>query len=156
MKKSFLNVEVINVMAAMRTLLEDEKKVKELPIKLRWALKKNMSALSNTVDDFEAFRQELVEELQNEYFSNDEKSYPAMVEVPGQEEPQEGRKVKEEYLEEYEKRVEELNTRLQELLREENEYEIRTVDLDAFVENLADDTSLTFDDVDMLSFMDKK
>ena len=43
-----------------------------------------------------------------------------------------------------------------ELLSENNEYEIYTVNMDEFVEGLPDDTKLEYDDIDILSFMGKE
>lgn len=151
MKKEFLNIEVVNNMNALNRLLANEKKAKELPIKVRWAIKKNISVLSPTVKDFEDLKKELVEELQKEYFT-EEKSHI----VTGDErfsEDDEVRQVNDEYMEEYEEKVSELNGKLRELLNESNEYEIHTIDLDAFVENLPDDTALEFSDLEILSFM---
>ena len=151
MKKEFLNIEVVNNMNALNRLLANEKKAKELPIKVRWAIKKNISVLSPTVKDFEDLKKELVEELQKEYFT-EEKSHI----VTGDErfsEDDEVRQVNDEYMEEYEEKVSELNGKLRELLNESNEYEIHTIDLDAFVESLPDDTSLEFSDLEILSFM---
>ena len=59
-------------------------------------------------------------------------------------------------MDEYNERVNELNSKLQELLSENNEYEIYTVNMDEFVEGLPDDTKLEYDDIDILSFMGKE
>ena len=56
-------------------------------------------------------------------------------------------------MDEYNERVNELNSKLQELLGENNEYEIYTVNMDEFVESLSNDTKLEYSDIDMLSFM---
>ena len=65
------------------------------------------------------------------------------------------RKVNDEYMEEYENKVQELNGKLQELLAEKNEYEISTVDMDAFVNGLTEDTALEFNDIEIFSFMEE-
>lgn len=152
MKKEFLNIEVINVSSAVNQLLQNEDKVKALPIKFRWALKKNMTKFVDTVKNFEDFRDELIEELQKDYF-NDEKSY----QVTNEKEDgsvETGLQIKEEYLDEYQKRVDELNEKLRDVLNERNVYEINTVDLDSFVDNLPEDTALEFEDIEILSFME--
>lgn len=153
MKKELYNIEVINTVAAINKLISNQDKVKELPIKIRWAIKKNMSVFSPTVKNFDDMRQELVSELQAEYF-NEEKSHVEEMELEdGKKE--EFRKVNDEYMEEYEAKVNELNAKLQEVLTEKNEYDIYTVNLDEFVQHLGDDTALDFDDIDVLSFMDE-
>ena len=149
MKKEFYNIEVVNVVAAINQILSNSEKAKDLPIKFRWALKKNISALSPTVKNFEEFRQELIDELQGEYF-NEEKSH-----IDKDDNGNEVRKVNDEYMEEYGKKVNELNEKLQELLGEKNEYEISTVDMDDFVNSLPSDTALEFDDIEILSFMEE-
>ena len=64
------------------------------------------------------------------------------------------RKIKDEYMVEYQKVVSELNTKLNEIAYEDNEVEIATVDFDIFIDSLPDDSSIDFDDITMLSFMD--
>lgn len=150
MKKEFYNVEIINTLPAINKVLKDKEKTKDLPIKFRWTLKKNLQALSPTVVSFNEFKQELIDELQNEYF-NEEKSHEETLETD--EGTQKFLKVNDEYMEEYKAKVEELNEKLRELLDEKNEYEISTVDLDDFVDNLPDDTALKFEDIELFSFM---
>jgi len=149
MKKEFYNIEVVNVVAAINQILGDSEKAKDLPIKFRWALKKNIAALTPTVKNFEEFRQELIDELQKEYF-NEEKSH-----IEKDEDDNEIRKVNDEFMEEYNNKVNELNEKLQELLAEKNEYEISTVDMDEFVNGLPDNTALEFNDIEIFSFMEE-
>ena len=150
MKKEFYNVEIINLLPMINKILEDKEKTKDMPIKFRWALKKNLQAFSSTVNSFNEFKQELVNELQDEYF-NDEKSHEETMET--EEGTQEFRKINDEYMEEYKTKVDELNDKLRELLGERNEYEIHTYDIDDFVTNLPNDTALEFDDIELFSFM---
>lgn len=150
MKKELYNIEIINLLPAINKVLEDKEKTKDMPIKFRWALKKNLQAFSSTVNSFNEFKQELVDELQNEYF-NDEKSHEETMET--EEGTQEFRKINDEYMDEYKAKVEELNEKLRELLGEKNEYEIHTYDIDDFVANLPDDTALKFEDIELFSFM---
>lgn len=151
MKKEFFNIEVVTAYQAINKVLEDNNKTKDMPIKFRWALKKNLAVFSPTVKTFEEFKQELITELQNEYF-NEEKSHAEVLEKENGEK-EEFRKVNDEYMDEYKERVDELNEKLQELLSEKNEYEISIVDMDEFVEGLPKDTSLTFSDIELFSFM---
>jgi len=149
MKKEFYNIEVVNVVAAINEILGNAEKVKDIPIKVRWALKKNMSVLSPTVQNFEEFRQELIKELQEEYF-NEDKSH-----VETDDEGREIRKVNDEFMDEYNDKVQELNNKLQELLGEKSEYDIHTIDMDSFVEGLPNDTALEFNDIEIFSFMEE-
>ena len=154
MTKELLNVEVINLVQSINRLITNTEKVKELPIKIRWAIKKNINTFSPTVKVFEDLRRELIDELQKDFF-NEEKSHviTAKDNVGNDEEV---RQVNDECMDEYNERVNELNSKLQELLSENNEYEIYTVNMDEFVEGLPDDTKLEYDDIDILSFMGKE
>ena len=153
MKKEFYNIEVVNLLPAINKVLEDKEKTKDMSIKFRWALKKNLQAFSSTVNSFNEFKQELIDELQNEYF-NDEKSHEETMET--EEGTQEFRKINDEYMEEYKIKVEELNEKLRELLGEKNEYEIHTYDMDEFINSLPNDTALKFEDIELFDFMIEK
>ena len=150
MKKELYNIEIINLLPAINKVLEDKEKTKDMPIKFRWALKKNLHAFSSNAKSFDEFKQELVDELQSEYF-NDEKSHEETMETD--EGTQEFRKINDEYMDEYKAKVEELNEKLRELLGEKNEYEIHTYNMDDFVANLPNDTALEFDDIELFGFM---
>ena len=152
MKKEFYNLEVVNTVKSIRKLLNNPDKTKDIPIKFRWNLKKNLDVLSPTVISFDEFRQELTEELQKDFF-NDEKSH--VDESMHEEDGLEYRKVNEEYMDEYREKVKEINDELNDLLKEKHEYEIIPLDIDKFVEGLPDDTALTFEDVELFSLMDK-
>ena len=151
MTKELLNVEVVNLVQSINRLLTNAEKVRELPIKIRWAIKKNINVFSPTVKSFEDLRRELIDELQKEFF-NEEKSH-IITENDEDGNGEEVRQVNDEYMDEYNERVNELNSKLQELLGENNEYEIYTVNMDEFVESLSNDTKLEYSDIDMLSFM---
>ena len=59
MTKELLNVEVVNLVQSINRLLTNAEKVRELPIKIRWAIKKNINVFSPTVKSFEDLRREL-------------------------------------------------------------------------------------------------
>ena len=162
--KTFTTLEAINVTSYLNSNIKEEQ-VKELPTKFRWNLKKNLDKLIPIGKSFEEFRDNLVKELHADYF-NDEKSYEyaetkkdengnPVLKEDGTEETQQMRKVKDEYIDEYEASVRELNEKLQEILAEKNDVEISCVDFDAFVDGLKDDTSIDFDCLNILSFMDE-
>lgn len=163
MRKTFMNIEVANIVAYFNQATEA---LKVLPLKTRWALKKNLETLIPAAQNIDKFRNDVTEELREQYFS-DEKSDVVMVpetdaegnpvlDENGEEVLQEGRRVKEEFMAEFNEKVNALNKEIQELWVESAEYEISCIDLDAFVESLPDDTDISFELVEMLSFMDKK
>jgi len=162
MKKNFKNIEVLNIVAYVNNMSKE--KVDELPLKFRWNLKKNMDKLRPIAESYETFRNERIQELQTEWF-NEEKSEEfmqpqidengnPMKDEDGNEITEPMRKIKDEYMDDYRKVVNELNDKLNEIAYENNEVEISTVDFDAFIDSLPDDSNINFDDVTMLSFMD--
>lgn len=164
MTKTFSMIETLNIVSYINNNMSEDQ-VKELPTKVRWNLKKNMDKLVSAAKRFEDFRDELIKELQTNYF-NDEKSYEytetkrdedgnPVLNADGIEETVQMRKVKDEYQEEYEAAVQELNGKLQEILGEKNDYEINVIDMDAFVDSLPNDTSIDYDCLSILSFMDE-
>ena len=164
MTKTFSMIETLNIVSYINNNMSEDQ-VKELPTKVRWNLKKNMDKLVSAAKRFEDFRDELIKELQTKYF-NDEKSYEytetkkddngnPVLNADGAEETVQMRKVKDEYQEEYEAAIQELNSKLQEILGEKSDYEINTIDMDAFVDSLPNDTKIDYDCLSILSFMDE-
>lgn len=164
MTKTFNTLETLNIVSFINNNMS-ESQIKELPTKVRWNLKKNMDKLIPTAKRFEEFRDELIKELQTNYF-NDEKSYEytetkrdddgnPILNEDGVEETTQMRKIKDEYQEEYEAALQELNGKLQEILGEKSDYEINVINMDAFVDSLPDDTKIDYDCLSILSFMDE-
>lgn len=162
--KTFKTIEVINIVSYLNNTMKEDQ-VKELPTKVRWNLKKNIDKLIPVAKSFEEFRDNMIKELQSEYF-NDEKSYEyaevkkdsdgnPILRDDGTEETEQMRKVKDEYLDEYSEAVKDLNDKLQEILVEENDIEIATINMDAFVDSLPDDTTIDFDCLNIMCFMDE-
>lgn len=162
MKKAFYLGETINIIAWANQLTEE--KVNALPIKVRWALKKATSKIAPDVKEFEEFRSKLVQDLQDEYFNSDEKSADVVRDVvdengdpmfdeTGAAVTETLRQVKEEYMDEFNAKVAEINEKLAEVASERNEYDITGIDMDAFVDSLPDDTPLEFRDIEMLNFI---
>ena len=121
-------------------------------IKTQWNLKKNMDILSQAVASYEEFKNEKEKELNEKYF-NDEKSDPTQVKqiVNGEETEVPGRQVKKEYMEEFKKEHMQMITELYKLSSEKVTLELFPINLDHEIENIADDTGLTMDDLDFLS-----
>ena len=161
MKKELYQIEISNIVAWFNDFKNE--KIKDLKIKDQWTLLSNVKKMQPAVQEFEEFRDKLIADLNNEYFGNDEKSEATQIPrtdddgnnvigPDGEVEMQEGRKVKEEYFEEYQEKVSEINGELQKLMVEKTEYEFKGIDLDELVEGLSEDTKIELEDVDMLSF----
>ena len=160
--KSFTCLEVLAICNFINQLTEE--KDEKLGLKLRWTIKKGFDKLQPIAKRYEDFRQEYVTKLQNEWF-NEEKSEEFMqtvvdnegnpiLDAEGNEQTQPARKIKEEFMKDYQVAVDELNQKLQEIAEEQNEVEMDVFDIDSFVENLNDDGVLTFDDLIMLQAFD--
>lgn len=162
MKKIFKNIEVLNIVAYANNMSKE--KLDELPLKFRWKLKKNMDKLRPIAESYETFRNERIQELQTDWF-NEEKSEEIiqtkmdesgnpMLDADGNEITEPMRKIKEEFMDDYRKIVDELNAKLNEIAYEDNDIEIDTIDFDTFIDNLPEESKINFDDITMLSFMD--
>ena len=152
------NFEALNI-ASWNAQLTEEKR-NAIPMKVRFYLKKFLAKILPDIKQFEEFRDSELKALQDEYF-NDEKSIERQVpkkdengndvlDADGNIEMEATRVVKDEYLEEYQVKVDELNKKLMEILNEQNTYECSTFDVDKFVENLPDDTPLEYDDINII------
>ena len=124
------------------------KPLNDLPLKAQWNLKKNIAALTPTAENFFSLQQESEEQLRSAYIS-DEKSY-----VDKDENGQDIRKVKDEYLDDFQKEVADLNSKLNDILNEETEFDLAVIDVDKIIEEIGDkETELSVDDLEILSLM---
>ena len=117
-----------------------------------------MKDLVEVDSKFKEFREEYINELRTKYFMDDEKSEPTTLiekDENGNDIEVDGRKVKPEYLEEYNKELNDINEKLHEILTEDNDVTISVIDIDAEIDKLPDDTKFTFEDLEMLSVFDK-
>jgi hypothetical protein len=64
------------------------------------------------------------------------------------------RKVKDEFVDEYQNRINEVNKEINDLLMEKTTYSFNGIDLDTVVDGLADDVSINLDDINFISFID--
>ena len=158
MKKELSLMEVVNVVSWANKL--DAAKLDKIDFKIRWNLKKVITKLAPEAQEFEDMRKEEIQKLQIEYFG-DEKSTEysePLLDIEGNEVKDEDgvvqtrqmRKVKDEFMDEYKKDIDELNNKLEEVLSDKSIYEYNSSDIDSFVENLEDPSPLTFHDLEML------
>lgn len=151
-------IEAINVCGWANQLSEE--KLNKIDFKIRWALKKTIAKLLPDVQEFEKMREEEFKKIQLKY-AGDDKSIETIENVKdekgndvldenGNIKTNTLRKVKPEFLEEYNAEIASLNTKLNEVLMEKNTYEFATADVDAFVNSLDDLAPLEFSDLEML------
>lgn len=162
--KVFTTLETLNIVAFINQFSTNEEKMSCLPLKFKWNLSKNLKKLSPIAQEYEAFRDQELAKLQQEWFDeehSDEIMQPKIgpdgepeVDESGAQVTEPARKIKDEYIEDYRKVVDELNGKLNEIAVEKNDVELSCVDFDEFVESLPNDTKLDITDLNMLSFMD--
>ena len=161
--KTFTTLEVLAICNFINQLTPE--KNDKLGLKLRWNIKKNFDKLQPIAKRYEDFRNQVIEELQTAWFTEeksedfmqtvtDENGKPVL-DADGNEQTQPMKRIKSEFMDEYQAAVADVNRKLQEFAEEVNEIEIDTFDIDAFVENLDDDGVLTFDDMTMLQAFDE-
>ena len=157
-KLTITMLETVNIVAWYNQL--GANKLGELEFKIRWALKKAINKLLPDAQEFEKMRDEEIKHLQEDWFT-DEKSDEYMETVvdengenvlddQGNVQTRPMRKIKDKYADDYQKAIDELNGKLNEVLMERNTYEFNSADVDGFVDKLGDPEYLTFEDVEIL------
>lgn len=153
MTKELLVMECININGWYNKIRADKNKLNGLSVSTLWALRKNMKKIAETVDSFNELKASLENELQEEFF-NDEKSEATIVKGEnGEDTP--ARKVKDEYFNDYQKKINELNGKLNELAITKESYDFASIDMDKEIERLDVDCNLDMDDLDMLSIFEQ-
>ena len=153
MTKELLVMECININGWYNKVRADKNKLNGLSVSTLWALRKNMKKIAETVDSFNELKASLENELQEEFF-NDEKSEEITVKGEnGEDTP--ARKVKDEYFNDYQKNINELNGKLNELAMTKESYDFASINMDKEIERLNVDCNLDMDDLDMLSIFEQ-
>lgn len=149
MKKALTTLEVLNIGAWYKQARENEKKpLNSLPLKVQWILKKNMTVLNPIIENFTNLQKEAEDELRNNYIS-DEKSF-ADKDADGND----IRKIKEEYMPDFQNEVADMNNKLNDILMEVTEVEFSPINVDQILDEIGDkETPLTVEDLEVLEMM---
>ena len=158
MKKNLYVLEAVNCVAFYNQLVNNKETMNKLPLKIKWALKRAIEKINVDAKAYEEFRDAELQKIRDVYFDEthadktmvpelDEAGNPA-VDDEGNEIMKEGLQVKDEYLEEYQKAIEELNARLNDILKEQNTYEYNGINIDDYIDTI--DESIGFDTLDMI------
>ena len=146
--------EVVNIVSFFNQEVENQKSNENaffngLPNLLLWKFRRNIKTLLPTYQEFEEVRTNLQQELQIKWFDEEHS------ELVG-EDSNGDRRIKEEYMEDYQKAITEANQKLNEILFDKATYSIQTMDINTEIENHIDDIdSKDFDKIEMLMFMDE-
>lgn len=125
-----------------------QERIKKLPLTYQYSLRKNMKELAKMVEEFNSFKAEQEQVLRDTWFDTTHSDEITTTDDQGNEIP--ARKIKEEYFEDYQKAVKDLNGQLEKLLSQTEEISYTPFDIDALVE-VAGNDSINIDDVDMIS-----
>lgn len=149
MKKVLTTLEVLNICAWYKQARENEKKpLNSLPLKVQWTLKKNITAMTPTADNFTNLQKEAEDDLRARYMGDD-KSY-----ADKDEQGQDIRKIKDEWMDEFQKEVMDMNTKLNDILSETVEIELAPINIDKLLDEIGDkETSLSVEDLEILEQM---
>lgn len=162
-EKTFTTLEIVNIVSYLNQMTDEQTKC--LPTKFRWNLKKNLEKLLPLAKRFEDFRNDISQEFQSAWFTDerseefeqpimDDNGNPA-VDSDGNQLTNTVRRIKKEFMSDYDANLQEQNGRLREILEEENDVMISAVDFEAFVDGLDDDSPIDFDALNILCFMDE-
>lgn len=129
---------------------DTQNRLSKLPLKTQWTLLKNVKILEPIFNNFQEFRQELINKRNEEWF----------VEGNGKcekinENGEEALRIKDEYLEEFHNNDEQLNNQIKEIVEEENELELFSINIDKLIESLEndEDCKININDLQMLELI---
>lgn len=151
MTKKFTTLDLLNVAAWYKQMREkEEKPLNDLPLKVQWNLKKIISSFSSMIENFTQLQQEAEAKIRNE-FANDEKSYEDV-----SEEGEPIRKIKDEFLEDFQQKSMEFNSKLNEILMETNEISFEPISIEDLIDKLPEDTKLGLEDMEMIGLFNSE
>ena len=149
MTKELLVMECININGWYNQVRQDKNKLNGLSVKTLWALRKNMKKIAEVTDYFNEFKENLEKEVKDDFFNEEKSEETTVKDSDGNETP--AQKVKDEYLTEYQEKVNEVNKKLNELVLTKEEFDFTPIDIESEVERLDTDCNLNMDDLDILS-----
>lgn len=130
-----------------------EKKFDNLTVSTLWSLRKNIKPITDIVNNFNEFKSGLEEELQAEYFTEEKSQVTTIKDQNGQDVSV--RKVKDEFLPEYQEKVAEINEKLKEIVDNIEQFTFSAIDINKEVERLGSSCALNMDDLDILSIFEE-
>ena len=112
-----------------------------------------MKKISEIANDFIDFKTNLENEVRDQFFNEDKSEETTTKDEFGNDIP--AKKVKQEFLPDYQKRIGEINNKLNLLLSTQEEIELVSINMDEEVERLGTDCNLNMDDLDILSIFEE-
>lgn len=158
MKKTYTNLEVLNIIAWFNQLPKE--KADAIPIKIKYALKKVINKIEPDAKQFEEFREQETMRIKDKYFTDEQcnrvaqtivdKDGNPVVDENGVEQTEEVLVIKDEFKDALQDEIDTLNEKITEILQEKNDYEYNGADVASMVDNLPDDTPLEWDDINII------
>jgi len=131
---------------------ETIKKLDKMPLKFQWTLRKNMKHLSEVADEFKTFRDELIQKRNNEWFVEGNGKCEKSIEKNKDGEDVEMLKILPDHLDEFKQYEAEMNSSLQDILLEEEDYAFTEIDIESVIDASEEkDAGIKMSDLDMLS-----
>ena len=146
-------MECININGWYDQVRQDKKKLNGLSVKTLWALRKNMKKIAEVADYFKEFKEGLEQEIKDDFFNSEKSEETVVKDNEGNETP--AQKVKDEYLQDYQTRINEINGKLNELVLTKEEFDFTPIDIESEIERLDTDCNLNMDDLDILSVFEQ-
>lgn len=153
MTKELLVMECININGWYNQVRQDKNKLNGLSVKTLWALRKNMKKIAEVADYFKEFKEGLEQEIKDDFFNSEKSEETVVKDNEGNETP--AQKVKDEYLQDYQTRINEINGKLNELVLTKEEFDFTPIDIESEIERLDTDCNLNMDDLDILSVFEQ-
>ena len=146
--RDLLVVECLNIQAWYEKARQ-EKKLDGLSVQTLWALRKNMKKIQEIVNNFNEFKAGLESDLQQKFFTDQKSEETTIQDENGG--STNVRKVKDEYINEYQEEINQINSKLNELAMTKETFSFSAIDMEEEIEKLDDSCHLDMDDLDILS-----
>ena len=161
MKKEFYLIDAVTLVDYYKNLSNEKKNA--IPLKVYYSAKKAIEKLTPDAKRFTEFRDEEVQKIQEKYTTDEKSEYCDIPKVDENGEPvldndgnpvvDAGRKIKEDFMDDYKNELIALDATLSEILKEKNTYEYNGADIGSMIEDLPEDSVLENSDIDFLDIL---
>lgn len=129
---------------------DTQKRLSTLPLKTQWLIRKNIKMIEPIYNNFNEFRNELIQKRNEEWFVEGNGKCDKTTSETGEE----ILKIKDRYLEKFNKYDDELNSQIIEIVDEDNALpDLNVIDVDALIEAVDNECTLEINDLEALSLM---
>lgn len=146
-------IEVINLMNWYQND-DTQNRLSTLPLKIQWTLRKNIKLLEPIFNNFNDFRNELIQKRNEEWFVEGNGKCEKI-----KENDEEMLRVKDEFIDEFHKSDNKLNEQIKEIINEENDLDFSLIDIDKLVDSIENDEEnckINISDLEMFELINAK